>query len=35
MKPILNVEKVEKYYGSKSCLTKALDQDGLLNLPIF
>lgn len=26
MKPILNVEKVEKYYGSKSCLTKALDQ---------
>ena len=26
MKPILNVEKVEKYYGGKSCLTKALDQ---------
>lgn len=26
MKPILNVEKVEKYYGSKSYLTKALDQ---------
>ena len=26
MKPILNVEKVEKYYGIKSCLTKALDQ---------
>lgn len=26
MKPILNVEKVEKYYGGKGCLTKALDQ---------
>ncbi len=26
MKPILNVESVEKYYGGKSCLTKALDQ---------
>lgn len=26
MNPILNVEKVEKYYGGKSCLTKALDQ---------
>lgn len=26
MKPILNVEKVEKYYGGKNCLTKALDQ---------